>query len=1361
MYPELKTLFVHRLLRARDWQDRPEFHQLCKWWRDGGRGVCALIGIGGAGKTAIADRFLRSLPQVLPETDDDPHDNTLPKPAGLFVFSFYDVPNPDTFFATLAAWIQGKLDSDDTRAPSYEQAVRLMANAGDCLLVLDGLEKVQDPGVRTGRFGQILDNRLRDFVLRVAEGYLPGLRVIITTRFRPFAPKAARSPLYWAIPIEQLDEQAAIDLLRTRGVSKGTDGRLEAIARDQGYHALSVDLIGGYIAQFCNGDPGQLRPDPKDKSTNKADASLAPRVAAIQEQERKFARLAERYHEALTKSDPAALALLQRICLFRLGVNAETLASIFTGEEKENISSKALASLDEQQLQAKLNLLAEMKLIESSEREGKGEGKAIATQASLSLTAPAEPKAPVSLRRRCPEGSHANREGGTTKQSQQFQNTSSFALRTSYFYSVHPAVRDGFLATLDEDTTKRGHDAAREGLTALLGDQPRDNPSDPATLDLLEEIVYHTLEAGHVREAWAIYIKRIGGYKNLLWRLGAYERGERICRAFAGGQPPQTAPLPEGLSENDQATFINEWALYLKHLGRLDDAARCYERAIELSMRREDWKNASIGNLNLVEALLPAGRLTQGLRAAEEAIRLADQADDAEQKQNSHAYRAHAHGLRGETDAALEDFRDALHWQHEAEGKIDRPLYSLRGIRHMLLLARLGQNEEAMRLTKANKELALEVIGTANYDNTNLLLADLARERGDLTTARDLLDQAHEWAIARDAKEPLCWSTLVRARIALSGEEPATGTDALKEARNAIEDGLRIALDCGFGIYHIDLILLRAQVALYEGNPEDAERDIHTALNQGVHPPTDSGLPTLLSATDPECGYAWGEGDARHLLAETKLLQAAQMHGREGFARASYGQLDDRGQTLIAEARAELTTCSELRTRIKDPKAERTTEVLDKLKGGVLASYPLETTQTPEVPANRQTETDETQMLNTDNFDVFLCHNGRDKPTVRQLGDELKKRGLTVWLDEWQLVPGHPWQEALGDIILTGKSAAVLVGKDGLGPWEQPEMRACIDQFVKRKSPVIPVLLPGASKQPDLPLFLQRFTWVDLREGLSPDGLDSLQWGITGVRPSVIRKPKQPPKRIFIDKSLPRKYLDSRYSALISLEFNKFDEIVEGLQRLLEPHIRPYMTEHNCSAALVRGECVELFEHIGDLPTPDKREEMGLREDYLPIVITEKPEFNVELTEWEEVSGKPDWIERDSDYFPGINVKIQTDPNEDARDIYADFDSGSQLSLISDRLVPRPSLGRDITININGKSYKGWLRPLDITLTSEVGTIATFEHEFFMISGWANTQFVKNRPNRQMLIGRDLLLNWNVAIILHGFQSPPTTGIYL
>lgn len=110
----------------------------------------------------------------------------------------------------------------------------------------------------------------------------------------------------------------------------------------------------------------------------------------------------------------------------------------------------------------------------------------------------------------------------------------------------------------------------------------------------------------------------------------------------------------------------------------------------------------------------------------------------------------------------------------------------------------------------------------------------------------------------------------------------------------------------------------------------------------------------------------------------------------------------------------------------------------------------------------------------------------------------LADRGLRPWLDQQELVPGRPWQEALEKIIQTTKTAAVILGPEGAGPWEKQEIRAVLSEFVKRQLPVIPVLLHGARKR-DLPLFLQAFTWVELREGLTKEGLDLLEWGITGT----------------------------------------------------------------------------------------------------------------------------------------------------------------------------------------------------------------------------------------------------------------------
>jgi hypothetical protein len=77
-------------------------------------------------------------------------------------------------------------------------------------------------------------------------------------------------------------------------------------------------------------------------------------------------------------------------------------------------------------------------------------------------------------------------------------------------------------------------------------------------------------------------------------------------------------------------------------------------------------------------------------------------------------------------------------------------------------------------------------------------------------------------------------------------------------------------------------------------------------------------------------------------------------------------------------------------------------------------------------------------------------------------------------------------------------AAAVIVGSR-VGPWQDQELAAFLRQFVRRRCPVIPVLLPDAER-PDLPTLLDGMTWVDLAVS-DPDPLDQLEWGITGRHP--------------------------------------------------------------------------------------------------------------------------------------------------------------------------------------------------------------------------------------------------------------------
>jgi len=140
-------------------------------------------------------------------------------------------------------------------------------------------------------------------------------------------------------------------------------------------------------------------------------------------------------------------------------------------------------------------------------------------------------------------------------------------------------------------------------------------------------------------------------------------------------------------------------------------------------------------------------------------------------------------------------------------------------------------------------------------------------------------------------------------------------------------------------------------------------------------------------------------------------------------------------------------------------------------------------------------------------FHVFLSHSSADKPAVEELALRLAKEGIQAWLDKWHLIPGDPWQPAIEKALAESETCAVFVGPSGLGPWQNEEMRAAIDQRVAdsgRRFRVIPVLLPGAERaeRSSLPTFLAATTWVEFRDALDDaDAFHRLVCGIRGVEP--------------------------------------------------------------------------------------------------------------------------------------------------------------------------------------------------------------------------------------------------------------------
>jgi hypothetical protein len=147
-------------------------------------------------------------------------------------------------------------------------------------------------------------------------------------------------------------------------------------------------------------------------------------------------------------------------------------------------------------------------------------------------------------------------------------------------------------------------------------------------------------------------------------------------------------------------------------------------------------------------------------------------------------------------------------------------------------------------------------------------------------------------------------------------------------------------------------------------------------------------------------------------------------------------------------------------------------------------------------------------------FDAFLSHMSRDKPAVRRVAKALADAGLNVWFDEWNIVPGASWQDAIGTAIENSNAAIIFIGESGIGPWQQSEFHAALQYKVTERRPIIPVILPGA-EHTELPGFLRAISRVEIKSWNDADFQDALNkiiWGITGTLPST--PPPPPPTEI-------------------------------------------------------------------------------------------------------------------------------------------------------------------------------------------------------------------------------------------------------
>jgi tetratricopeptide (TPR) repeat protein len=199
--------------------------------------ILALTAEGGVGKTTLVRRWLGDMKR-----------DQFRGAARVFAWSFYAQGMPSGDTGSSESFVEAALrffgDANPGRGSTWDRGERLGRHVGAerNLLVLDGLEPLQSSGEYDR--GRVLDAAVDALLRGLAR---PSRALCVITTREPLSEFAGR-PNVVVRDLDQITPQAGRALLRVARVI-GTDAELETLAGKFGPHALSVSLLGAYLAQ--------------------------------------------------------------------------------------------------------------------------------------------------------------------------------------------------------------------------------------------------------------------------------------------------------------------------------------------------------------------------------------------------------------------------------------------------------------------------------------------------------------------------------------------------------------------------------------------------------------------------------------------------------------------------------------------------------------------------------------------------------------------------------------------------------------------------------------------------------------------------------------------------------------------------------------------------------------------------------------------------------------------------------------------------------------------------------------------------------------------------------------------------------
>lgn len=213
-----------------------ELMRLDRWVADPEVRLIAVTAMAGAGKTSLVTHWLDQQGRAVKE-----------RATGIFGWSFYADPSPEHWAAELLTWAASTFGVPATHGMEPADAVFELLRRLRVLLVLDGLEAVQQNSSQRD-VDRLLSGSLRDLITRVCQRRHRGM-VVLTSRFafadlRPF--DGAQAQIMDLTPLLPAD---SADILAVAGGDwLEHEERLE-LANGVGCHALSLQAMASGLAR--------------------------------------------------------------------------------------------------------------------------------------------------------------------------------------------------------------------------------------------------------------------------------------------------------------------------------------------------------------------------------------------------------------------------------------------------------------------------------------------------------------------------------------------------------------------------------------------------------------------------------------------------------------------------------------------------------------------------------------------------------------------------------------------------------------------------------------------------------------------------------------------------------------------------------------------------------------------------------------------------------------------------------------------------------------------------------------------------------------------------------------------------------